>query len=272
MQNIIIMKMRYTLIALVVLAMLSCMVSCDNKSEKEVKPDWELVWEEEFDGTDIDYSVWSKIPRGKSDWNNYMSDYDSLYEVADGNLILRGIVNNVLPNDTAPFITGGIFTKDKKVFGEGRLEIRAKLNGATGAWPAFWMLPENAQWPLGGEIDIMERLNYDTIAYQTVHTNYTYNLNIKNPPNGATAPINPEDYNTYAVEKQSDSLLFYINDNLTFKYSRIETDEEGQFPFNDQDFYLLLDMQLGGSWVGKVDPETLPVEMYIDRVRFYTTP
>lgn len=264
--------MRYTLIALVVLAMLSCMVSCDNKSEKEVKPDWELVWEEEFDGTDIDYSVWSKIPRGKSDWNNYMSDYDSLYEVADGNLILRGIVNNVLPNDTAPFITGGIFTKDKKVFGEGRLEIRAKLNGATGAWPAFWMLPENAQWPLGGEIDIMERLNYDTIAYQTVHTNYTYNLNIKNPPNGATAPINPEDYNTYAVEKLSDSLLFYINDNLTFKYSRIETDEEGQFPFNDQDFYLLLDMQLGGSWVGKVDPETLPVEMYIDRVRFYTTP
>lgn len=264
--------MRYTLIALVVLAMLSCMVSCDNKSKKEVKPDWELVWEEEFDGTDIDYSVWSKIPRGKSDWNNYMSDYDSLYEVADGNLILRGIVNNVLPNDIAPFITGGIFTKDKKVFGEGRLEIRAKLNGATGAWPAFWMLPENAQWPLGGEIDIMERLNYDTIAYQTVHTNYTYNLNIKNPPNGATAPINPEDYNTYAVEKLSDSLLFYINDNLTFKYSRIETDEEGQFPFNDQDFYLLLDMQLGGSWVGKVDPETLPVEMYIDRVRFYTTP
>jgi hypothetical protein len=85
-------------------------------------------------------------------------------------------------------------------------------------------------------------------------------------------PINPEDYNTYAVEKRKDTLSFFVNNNLTFQYPRIETDKVGQFPFNDQDFYLLIDMQLGGSWVGKVDPETLPVEMYIDRVRFYTTP
>jgi hypothetical protein len=28
-------------------------------------------------------------------------------------------------------------------------------------------------------------------------------------------------------------------------------------------------MQLGGSWVGAVDPEDLPVEMEIDWVRFY---
>ena len=28
-------------------------------------------------------------------------------------------------------------------------------------------------------------------------------------------------------------------------------------------------LQLGGSWVGKVDPEDLPVEMAVDWVRFY---
>lgn len=264
--------MKYTLILVIALAMILGIVSCTNQNEKDTKIEWQLVWEEEFNGSDIDYSVWSKIPRGRSDWNNYMSDYDSLYEVRDGNLILRGFVNNVLPNDTAPFITGGIYTKDKKAFGEGRLEIKAKLNGAKGAWPAFWMLPEDEQWPYGGEIDIMERLDYDSIVYQTIHTNYTFNLNIKDPPTGATSPINPDDYNTYAVEKYSDSLKFYVNDNLTFTYPRIETDKEGQFPFNDQDFFLLLDMQLGGSWVGKVDSETLPVEMLIDRVRFYIMP
>ncbi len=246
--------------------------SCSSNKEKESKPQWELVWEEEFDGTDIDYTVWTKIPRGKSDWNNYMSDYDDLYEVANGNLILRGIVNDVLPNDTAPFITGGVYTKDKKSFGEGRLEIRAKLNGAKGSWPAFWMLPENSQWPSDGEIDIMERLDHDDFVYQTIHTHYSYTLNIKNPPNGGTAPINPEDYNNYVVEKYADSLRFFVNDHHTFTYPRIETSEEGQFPFSEQDFYLLIDMQLGGNWVGSVDPETLPVEMYIDRVRFYTTP
>ncbi len=61
-----------------------------------------------------------------------------------------------------------------------------------------------------------------------------------------------------------------MNDRRTFSYPRIETDKDGQFPFNDQEFYLLLDMQLGGNWVGEVDPPNgLPVEMYIDWVRFY---
>ena len=34
-------------------------------------------------------------------------------------------------------------------------------------------------------------------------------------------------------------------------------------------WYLLIDMQLGGSWVGRVDSQQLPVEMYIDWVRHY---
>ena len=66
-----------------------------------------LIWEENFDGNEIDYSKWSKIPRGRSDWNNYMSDHEELYEVSDGSLTL-GMVNNLVPNDTAPFITGGV--------------------------------------------------------------------------------------------------------------------------------------------------------------------
>lgn len=254
---------RYDLICWV--ALLGWLAAC-TPSQKE----WRLVWEENFDQTgSFDPTVWSKIPRGKSDWNNYMSDFDSLYALRDGNLVLRGIQNLTQPQDTAPFLTGGVYTKGKKGFMDGRLEIKAKLNGATGAWPAFWLLPQEGEWPMGGEIDIMERLNYDSIAYQTVHSHYTYDLGFKTtPPQGSTGPIHPEDYNVYAVELYADSLCFFINDYHTFTYPRIETDQEGQFPFH-QPFYLLLDMQLGGSWVGAVDPSELPVEMSIDWVRFY---
>ena len=116
----------------------------------------------------------------------------------------------------------------------------------------------------------MERLNNDSIAYQTVHSHYTFNLGIKdNPKQGSTGVIDPNDFNTYTVEMYADSLVFFINDTRTFAYPRIETDKEGQYPFNDSQFYLLLDMQLGGSWVGAVDSEDLPVEMEIDWVRFY---
>ena len=54
---------------------------------------WNLVWEDDFKGKSIDETKWSRIPRGQSDWNNYMSNHDDLYEVKDGNLILRGIQN-----------------------------------------------------------------------------------------------------------------------------------------------------------------------------------
>lgn len=228
------------------------------------------IWEENFDKKEsFDETKWSKIPRGGSDWNRNMSDFDSCYAMRDGKLILRGINNSHFPGDTAKFLTGGIYTKGKFGFGFGRLEIRAKLNGAKGAWPAFWMLPENGQWPNGGEIDIMERLNFDSVAYQTVHSNYTYNLKIRSPKPGAIGKINPAEFNNYAVEKYPDSLVFFINDQKTFTYPRIQTNKQGQFPFNENKFYLLLDMQLGGSWVGVVDPGGLPVEMEIDWIRFY---
>ena len=254
---------RYDLIGLI---SLFCLLAACTPSQ----PEWHLVWEENFDQiNDFDPAVWSKIPRGTADWNNYMSDFDSLYEMRNGNLVLRGIQNLTQPQDTAPFLTGGVYTKGKMGFMDGRLEIKAKLNGATGAWPAFWLLPQEGQWPMGGEIDIMERLSYDNIAYQTVHSHYTYDLGFKTtPPQGSTGPIHPEAYNVYAVEMYADSLCFFINDQHTFTYPRIETDQEGQFPFH-QPFYLLLDMQLGGSWVGAVDPTELPVEMSIDWVRFY---
>ena len=72
---------------------------------------------------------------------------------------------------------------------------------------------------------------------------------------------------THDIETLSLYLLKILGGLLA--HPRIETDKEGQFPFVGKDFYLLLDMQLGGNWVGQVDPADLPVEMEIDWVRFY---
>lgn len=238
-------------------------------AQKVQKTKWKLIWKEDFKKDRLDKSKWTKIPRGTSDWNNYMSYHDNCYDVKDGNLILRGIINDVDKKDTARYLTGGVYTKDKMTIKYGKVEVKAKLHGARGAWPAFWMLPQYGDWPKGGEIDIMERLNNDSIAYQTVHSHYTHTLKITdNPKQGATGPINRDEYNVYAVEIHPDSLVFSINGKHTFTYPRIETDKPGQYPFGTP-FYLLLDMQLEGSWVGNADPKDLPVEMKIDWVKFY---
>ena len=184
-------------------------------------------------------------------------------------MTLIGLVNNYLPQDTAAYLTGGIYTKGKFSITHGKVEVKARLEGAQGAWPAIWMLPENVPWPDGGEIDIMERLSHESKAYQTVHSHYTYTLKMKEPKSSATAPIKSDDkYNVYAVEILPDSLVFSINGRHTFTYPRIETPHKGQFPFGTP-FYLLIDMQIEGQWVGKARPEELPARMIVDWVKFY---
>lgn len=165
-------------------------------------PKWKLVWKDEFNGRSINSRYWTKIERGKPDWKNTMSSDPSLFAVKNGNLILRGKVNKNTKKDPSPFITGGISTEGKFSFCYGKVEIRAKLDCAQGAWPALWMLPDlkNFKWPDDGEIDLMEHLNFDDFAYQTVHSRYTYLPRGGNPKKGTTAPIKRDGYNVYGLE------------------------------------------------------------------------
>lgn len=256
-------KLKNTSVSLTLSALL--FASCQSGPVEK----WSLAWEDDFNGTELDLAAWSKVERGGSDWNNYMTNDEANYAVIDGNLVLRGTKNNDLEKDTAICLTGGVYGLDKKAFGNGRIEIKAKLDEGVGAWPAIWLLPQGAKWPLGGEIDIMEHLNHDDIVYQTVHTTYTLAGNKSNPISSTTAPLKRNDYNIYACEMYPDSLRFFVNNELTLTYPRAKVDQEDQFPFNDHDFYLVLSMQLGGSWVGSVDLADLPIEMKIDWVRFY---
>ena len=251
----------------IILAVLSITIGCsrneDDTSSKE-KEEWNLVWEDDFNRDDIFATgIWSKIwgcPTSTADWCKTMNHDPSLFEIKDGNLILLGKPRTDPTKHKTPYITGGVTTQGKKYFQNGRLEIRCKLEAHQGAWPSLWMVPD-ATWPTGGEIDIIERLNYEPFVHHTVHSTYTQegkkDKSKRTPPSTATAPINP------------DEVRFYVNGKQTFSYARVpEKESEGQFPFN-RPYMLRIDMQLGGSWVGEVKPFTKPVRMYVDWVRFY---
>ncbi|MBQ2185723.1 MAG: glycoside hydrolase family 16 protein [Bacteroidaceae bacterium] len=238
------------------------------------QPKWKLTWTEDFNKNVLDEAVWSKTDRGSADWQNTQSKDPRCFDFRKGCLVLRGIVNDDLTKDDAPYLTGGVWTKDKFAFEpECRIEIRARLHRAQGAWPAIWLLPFDGAkypWPHGGEIDIMERLNGDSIAYQTVHSGYTVVLKRNEyPRNGGIGRIDPDDFNVYGVDILEDSVSFHLNGKHTFSYPRIENEaQNGQYPFMVAQ-HLLLDMQLGGQWVGEVNPQDLPVEMEIDWVKYY---
>ena len=234
---------------------------------------WILSWNDEFNNNEIDNQFWTKIYRHEPEWAQLMASDSALYDFRDGNLILKGMKNNFLPDDEAPYLTGGLWSWNKKAFGFGRIEICAKFSASTGFWPAIWMMPQSGgkiPWPDGGEIDIMEHYDNDDYVTHYVHSYYTEILKkTKRPNSGTRAKFNPENYNVYAVEKYPDSLVFFINDKRTFNYPRFNQGENGQFPFADNDFYLILSAQFQQSKLSDIDPDKLPMEMDIDYVRFY---
>jgi len=237
---------------------------------------WHLVWSDEFDIPGfIDTAKWKKMPR----WANtgpfdYMSDYAGLFDVIDGNLILRGIKNNgEVPGNTRPYLTAGVYTKGIKSFSarNTKIEARAKFQSGRGAWAAIWMLPhpELGLTPQRTEIDIVEYADFLNTAEQTVHSGYTRAGNIKEPPQVVYPAINRLDYNTYGVEMYDDRLVFFVNGVRTMTYPRLNPTPQYQFLFPEYDYLLMLDMQIGGNNYHPVTDSDLPVAMHVDWVRYY---
>ena len=239
-------------------------------------PAWKLAWSDEFDGTALDTKRWNRCGKGGSDWNRNMSLREDLVQVKDGMLVMWGVANTDTNADPRPILTGGVQSEHKGLMGLGKVEMRVKFEDhQKGAWPALWMLGDQPDargrgWPWAGEIDIVERLNGDAFVYQTVHSGWTFvKKHVKDPPHhGTPAPIRNGDWNVYGLEVREDALVWYVNGAETFRYPKTDCGDPDQWPFG-KPFYFLLDMQLGGKWVGEVDRSTLPVKMYVDWIRVY---
>ncbi len=229
---------------------------------------WNVIWEDDFNNIDT-ISCWGIIPKGKDAWDKFMSTNSECYKNYNGELVLKGLINKRSLNKE--FITGGLWTKGKKNILYGKVEIRAKFNKVDGAWPAIWMISDEKTWPNGGEIDILETINWKNTVNQTIHTPYTLNKNNGSIINHLEVPIKDKtQYNIYGVIVNKDEIIFTINGRKTFTYPNLEPTFEEQFPFNNKKF-LILSMQLDYySMTGKnVDEKQLPAEMIIDWVRFY---
>lgn len=233
-----------------------------------------IIFMDDFnvDGTP-DPNKWALCQKAGSDWNDEMSEsYDQAY-VQDGKLVL------VAEKVNGEYKAGGIETNGKFDFTFGKVEVCARITQyPNGAFPAIWMMPRKFiynSWPNCGEIDIMEHVKQETGIHHTIHTNYTYNLGIKDPSNTRIVTCNFEEFNTYAVEWTEDALTFYVNGQQTFSYPNLRLPDEAekmQWPFTkDSSFYIILNMGLGGdrpgSWAGPIDDDNLPAIMEVDWVK-----
>lgn len=253
-----------------------CFCSAKQQDNAGLTPrNYKLVWEDEFNKGKLDETKWSKIDRIKeAEWAKYMSNNDKLYQFKRTYLRLFAVANDgIESNDTAKFLTAGISTRHKVTFKYGKVEVRARIHGAQGCWPAIWTKADDVKYwkfPERPELDIMEHYNYDANVVQTVHSNYTINLKkTKTPPSDIKPAIKNNKYNIYGVEILPDRVIYSVNGKETLTYPRLNDVDKSQYqyPFT-VDQYLMIDMQVGNPWL-KVDRNTFPAYMDIDWVKVY---
>lgn len=134
--------MKKVIPLLLTAALFAGMLSCTGQkeeSDEKFRAGWELVWEDDFE-EGLNMNEWSKIPRGKLHMNRYASMHDALYLSQEGNLVLRAVPNSV-PNDTLPFLTGGITREGLKAGEVARIEVKVRVNPAEGATHYLSLLP-----------------------------------------------------------------------------------------------------------------------------------
>jgi beta-glucanase (GH16 family) len=246
------------------------------KSGSEI---WKLIWSDEFNYSGLpDSTKWNYEVGGHGWGNNEKQFY--LGKSLENSFVKDGLLHIVaLKKDfkNSKYTSSKLTTYKKISVQYGKIEVMAKLPKGKGTWPAIWMLPESLQeksenWPLCGEIDIMEHVGKNPGSIHTSLHSELYN-HIKGTQITHFDKFQDvfETFHRYAIEWNSESIKFLIDDKLFFESfkgqeGRISTNEG--WPF-DKPYFLILNLAIGGNWGGEIDDSMFPVEMQVDYVRIY---
>jgi beta-glucanase (GH16 family) len=271
-------KSRNAFFAATVSLFLLTLTACKKEAVQTLpQREWELTWSDDFNGTAgsaPDNSKWVfDIGTGTNGWGNSELQY---YTNRASNIQLDGSGKLVITARSEPFggsyfTSARIKTKGKFTQAYGRFEARIKTTSGPGIWPAFWMLGANIDtkpWPQCGEIDIMEqRGQQPSITHGTLHGPGYSGGNSIGKAYALTSGRFDTDFHVYAVEWGEDYIDFFVDNYL---YQRLKPEDlTGQWVY-DQPFFILLNVAVGGNFVGFPTTGTLfPQSMYVDYVKVY---
>ena len=226
-----------------------------------------MVWEDDFNTAGApDDTKWTyDLGTGSNGWGNgesqsYTNDSENVI-VEDGSLKITAI------KEGANYTSARIKSQGLYEFTYGRVEVRAKLPASQGTWPAIWMLGSNfttVGWPQAGEIDIMEQTGGDkTRVLGTCHWFNTAGSNNASYGENTIVENSSSEFHLYTVEWTEGAIKIYVDDVQYY-----ELTNSVDLPFN-ADFFLILNVAMGGSLGGNIDPAFTEDTMEIDYVKVF---
>jgi len=243
----------------------------DGYSTPESYADYDLVWQDEFDGTSLSGNWSHEIGTGSNGWGNnelqyYRSENTS---VADGFLTITAKKESF---GGQQYTSSRIITQGNQSFQYGRIDIRAVLPKGQGIWPALWMLGSNFStegWPYCGEIDIMELVGgaaTDNTVHGTVHWDNNGSYASYGDSYSLSSGIFSDEFHVFSIIWNATTIKWYVDDEL-FNTIDITPAELDEF---QNDFFFIFNVAVGGNWPGSPDSTTqFPQKMIVDYVRVF---
>ena len=246
---------------------------CILTSEDEVSNEFEseynnLVWSDEFDTDGApDAAKWTyDLGTGTDGWGNQeVQTYtnDAANVIVDGGILKITAIKSGNAYTSARLKSDGLYS-----FKYGRVEVKAKLPASAGTWPAIWMLGSNfstVSWPTCGEIDIMEQTGSDkSETLGTLHWFNTSGNNNASYGTSTTVSNASSEFHLYSLEWTEDKINILV-DNVSF----FSMDNSSELPFYDKNFFMILNVAMGGTLGGTIDSAFTEDSMEIDYVRVY---
>lgn len=182
----------------------------------------------------------------------------------------------------AEYTSSSINTRGRFAFRYGRLEVRARIPVAKGAWPAIWLLGTSLPWPHNGEIDVMEYYHTDGIPYILANAAWGGEKRHQAVWNTGKIPYShfleadpdwADKFHTWRMDWDETAISIYLDGELLNRIDLSKTvnrggDGAGINPFNREQF-ILLNLALGGDNGGPIDDSAMPMRYEIDYVRVY---
>ncbi len=250
-------------------------------------PGWTLAWGDEFDepaGSPPNPAHWgyalgdgtaeSVAGWGNNELETYTDDPANAATDGNGNLVITARVADPGIDcyyGPCKYTSARLLTREKYELAYGRIEARVKVPSGTGLWPAFWMLGTNigsVGWPDCGEIDVMENVGRQpNKLYGTLHGPGYSGSNGYGSTTDLPAPV-ADDFHVFAVDWQRDRIVWTV-DGAEYHTASPADVAPNDWVYNHE-FYLLLNLAVGGNFGGPVSPDTVfPASMLVDYVRVY---
>ena len=228
----------------------------------------ELVWSDEFDTDGApDASKWT-YDLGAGGWGN--GEAQTYTDNSENVAVADGILKITAKKDGDSYTSARLKTQGIYSFTHGRVEISAKLPASQGTWPALWMLGANIEtvsWPACGEIDIMEQKGQVVDKENTLGTFHWFDTaGGNNAMYGETLAVTntSTEFHVYSLEWTEESLKIFVDDEKV-----VEMANNADLPFFSNDFFMIMNVAMGGTLGGVIDPNFTEDSMEIDYIRVY---